>query len=260
VRSRQRQRDIRDIRSRRGANPRLPFKRRQKKPRIRLGLVLGALSVLLLAAAGGAYLLVYHQGDIADRNAQNLLNEYEKAAAQSPSAPPAPPSALPSATDAAEGETSLPGDGYVQPEAPDVDPRDALVSVPGYDVIGKLRIGKIGVELPVISAVSEEALKVSVCWYYGALPGEPGNMVITGHNYRNGAHFGNLHTLAAGDEVVFDAPGGKVYRYEIYETQVVRPDDVKALDAYEGEYGLTLVTCAYSGNRRLIVRCRLAGG
>jgi hypothetical protein len=45
---------------------------------------------------------------------------------------------------------------------------------------------------------------MSVCYHQGALPGEPGNMVITGHNYVNGAHFGRLGMLEEGDLVVLD--------------------------------------------------------
>lgn len=60
---------------------------------------------------------------------------------------------------------------------------NAVKTLSGYQIIGKLTIQKISVELPVISHLDEKALKVSVCYYEGALPGEAGNMVIAGHNY-----------------------------------------------------------------------------
>ena len=49
---------------------------------------------------------------------------------------------------------------------------------------------------------------------------------------------------------------GYEYSYEVYETQTIGPDDVDAFDNYEGDYGLSLVTCADNGENRLLVRCR----
>jgi LPXTG-site transpeptidase (sortase) family protein len=226
---------------------------------------------VLLAAAGAVYYDIYHQGDTANQNARQLLTEYDQAVSQRPAAS-APASPLPSASAPAETPVTAtaspaPGD-YVQPSAPDVNPSALTISLPGYNVIGKLEIDEIGVDLPVIynpdwrdkpqSAALSKALKVSICWYSGVLPGEQGNMVITGHNYANGAHFGKLGKLAIGDKVVFYTPNGQAYDYVVYDTQVVTPDNAAALSKYQGDYGLTLATCESSGNRRLIVRCKLA--
>jgi LPXTG-site transpeptidase (sortase) family protein len=251
----------RDAKGRLVGSTRRPLQQRRKNP----GILLGGLSVLLLLAAGAVYLFIYHEGDTAGDNAKNLLDQYNQAVSQSPGATAeayllSGGVLAASASTAPSADVLPPGDEYVQPQAPDVDSKDALISLPGYDVIGKLRINKIGLELPVISKVTTKALKVSICFFGGPKPGEKGNVIITGHNYANGAHFGKLDKLVVGDTVVFDAPGGKVYTYEVYETKVVRPDDADALNDYKGDYALTLLTCASSGNRRLIVRCRLVSG
>ncbi len=214
---------------------RMPFKDRRNN----IILLLGGLWLLLLIAAGITYWCIYSEGDTAAQSAKSLLGAYEQKAAQ------ASPPASPAATE----------EGYVQPDKPEVEPQQAAISLPGYDVIGKLIIGKIGVELPVISKTTDKALKVSICFFGGVLPGEKGNTIITGHNYANGAHFGKLDQLKAGDAVEFDAPGGKAYHYSVYETQVIKPDEPEALDRYTGDTVLTLVTCTSQGNRRLLVRC-----
>ena len=242
-------------RGRLGRNLRLPIPWHKRPVAL-----LGALAAVLLLAAGATAFAIYQEGISAEDNAKKLLNEYNSAVSGQPEQ-------TASATTAGPGEPGSPAPsapqataklgGYAQPDAPEVDPKDALVSVPGYDVIGKLRIEKIGVELPIISKTTTNALKVSVCWYSGALPGQPGNMVITGHNYKSGAHFGKLDQLKRDDEIVFDGPDGKVYRYRVVEMETVTPDNAAALDKDEGEYTLTLLTCASSGNRRLIVRCAL---
>lgn len=203
--------------------------------------ILCGLSAALLTAAAIVGLSIYNESRTAGEEAQNLLMEYKQAASLSP-------------------DSMVAAEEYVQPEKPDAEPADvfdAVQTLSGYQIIGKLAIQRIGVELPVISQMDDKALNVSVCWYEGAMPGETGNMVIAGHNYANGAHFGKLGELEKGDEVVFEVPDGKSYRYEVYDTQVVKPDNVEVLDKCEAQRELTLLTCTSHGNRRLLVRCRV---
>lgn len=217
----------------------LPFMKKINKSAL-LFLLCG-LSAALLIAAATVGLSIYNEGQTAGEEAQKLLIAYEQASASSEL-------------------TALADDAYVHPEKPDMEPADTLNAVKtlsGHQVIGKLTIQKISVELPVISHLDEKALKVSVCYYEGALPGEAGNMVIAGHNYSNGAHFGKLDELKEGDAVIFEAPDGTSYRYEVYDSLVVRPDNVEALEEYEAQFELTLLTCTNQGNRRLLVRCRM---
>lgn len=213
------------------------FRRMNKKTP---SFILCGLSAALLIAAVIVGISIYNEGQSANNEAKKLLTEYEQVSASSAPA--------------------LADDAYIQPKKPDVEPADAFNAVQtfsGYQVIGKLTIQKIGVELPVISQMDDSALKVSVCWYQGAMPGDAGNMVIAGHNYANGAHFGKLDELGKGDSVMLEAADGKSYRYEVYDTQVVKPDDVDALEKCESQYELTLLTCTSHGNRRLLVRCRV---
>ncbi|NMC57624.1 MAG: sortase [Eubacteriaceae bacterium] len=127
----------------------------------------------------------------------------------------------------------------------------------GYEVIGKLIIDNISLSLPIISPYSVNALSTSVCYYQGSLPGQDGNMVITGHNYASGAHFGNLDKLRVGDKVMLETPGGQKYEYTVYNIEVINPDNTAALYKYEGNSALTLLTCTSNGNRRLLVRCKI---
>jgi LPXTG-site transpeptidase (sortase) family protein len=87
------------------------------------------------------------------------------------------------------------------------------------------------------------------------LPGEDGNLVITGHNYRNGAHFGKLDKLEVGDSVTLTDKEGKTYAYTVYKLEHIKPDNPEALDNTTYPRELTLLTCEARGNRRLIVRC-----
>ncbi len=159
------------------------------------------------------------------------------------------------------------GDGgediYWQPDEPQADPNalDALFdsALKGYSVIARLDIPSIEISLPVLSQTADEALEYSVCYYSGPEPGGEGNLVITGHNYASGAHFGKLDDMQAGDTLTLTAPDGTDYVYTVYQTELITPDDVEALDDTEYDKELTLLTCEENANRRLLVRCRAAG-
>ncbi len=68
-------------------------------------------------------------------------------------------------------------------------------------------------------------------------------MVITGHDYRSGAHFGRLHKLAAGDIVLLTDIKDNTYTYVVYKLEHIKPDDVEALSQTQYRRELSLLTC-----------------
>ena len=176
------------------------------------------------------------------------------------------------ATAAEEGNQHLANDGsvtsssesgeYVQPDAPEeVSNLDKviqrIVKATGDDgLIGILEIPEINQELPIIGKWSYDLLKISVCRYKGPDPNDKGNLVIIGHNYKSGAHFGDLSELSVGSEVFLtNAKTGERVRYEVYQIKSVAPDAFSALKSYHEPVGLTLMTCRNNGTNRLLVRC-----
>lgn len=180
-----------------------------------------------------------------------------------PAGAPEPPQSTPLPLEADRQSTppSLPVSSPALPEAvstPEPPRIPVLEDVGGYPVMARLEIEKIGLELPVIAELSDEALKTAPCLYAG--PGTPedvGNIVIVGHNYRNDSHFGRLDELEAGAVVQLTDMYGEVYDYEIYDIQTIAPDGVAALEDYEGERGLALITCTTGGKNRLLVKCKM---
>lgn len=134
-------------------------------------------------------------------------------------------------------------------------PDPALTNAP--EAVSTLLIPSLDLELPVIWEYSEDALKEAVCRYAGPNPGGDGNLVITGHDYLSGAHFGTLDEARIGDEIVLYDADGQKFTYAVYELELITPDDVQALSEYEGVHALTLMTCADNANKRLLLRCRL---
>jgi sortase A len=209
-----------------------------------LRIVLYAAAGALLLAAAAILIVQWQEGEKAARSAEALL-------AQSSIRPDQSASAL------------LAADGtYLQPEQPDAQTEDEITKMletdlQGYTVIARLDIEKLGLHLPVLSGTSDKALTVSVCFYEGPDPGGKGNLVITGHNYRNGAHFGNLDKMAVGDTVMLTGISGKTYIYTVYKLERITPDNPGALDKTQDPAELTLLTCDARGNQRLLVRCTL---
>ena len=149
----------------------------------------------------------------------------------------------------------------MHPDAPEVSELDAtiqkIIKAAGEDgVIGILEIPKYDVELPIIGKWSYNLLKISICRYKGPDPNEEGNLVIIGHNYKSGAHFGILKKLEVGDEIYLtDSATNTRVRYEVYQIKSIAPDAFSALNSYHGTCGLTLLTCKDNGTNRLLVRC-----
>ncbi len=112
-----------------------------------------------------------------------------------------------------------------------------------------LRVPRIGIEAPVLEGVSDAVLNRGVGHIAGtALPGEPGNLAITGH--RDG-FFRPLKDIATGDIVEVErtttSPGsGDIVhhtdRYAVRSTRIVFPSDISVLNA-TSDSTLTLITC-----------------
>jgi len=122
-----------------------------------------------------------------------------------------------------------------------------------FSIIGFISIPKIEIMLPVIDRVSDELLKISVCWYGGEMKPEPVRMILTAHNYRS--HFGKINELVYDDVVIFKSYAGEIYYYRVTGLEEISADDLEGL--VQNEWDLTLLTCTKDGNRRILARCVL---
>lgn len=133
------------------------------------------------------------------------------------------------------------------------DPRElTAVTVEGRTYIGVLYIPDLGLELPVLSSLSEENLELSPCYYYGSAITE--DLVIGAHNYIS--HFARIWRLKPGAQVIFINMNGYTGVYEVALVETLSRYANESL--CDGEYPLTLFTCTYGGNDRTAVRCVLS--
>lgn len=123
--------------------------------------------------------------------------------------------------------------------------------IDGREYIGVLRIPALSLKLPVLSDWSYEKLTVSPCRYVGSV--YKNNMIIAAHNYWS--HFANLRALQPGDRVSFTDVKSNRFNYEVIDTEILTPDQVKEMKS--GDWDLTLFTCTFGGEYRITVRCKL---
>jgi sortase A len=105
-----------------------------------------------------------------------------------------------------------------------------------------LRIPKVGIEVPVFEGTSDLVLNRGVGHIAGtALPGQPGNIAITGH--RDG-FFRGLKDIAVGDRIELQRPGSASLTdtYLVRNIAIVFPSDTSVLHPADTST-LTLVTC-----------------
>lgn len=111
----------------------------------------------------------------------------------------------------------------------------------------------------------QKKLEKGVVHYPGtALPGEEGNVFITGHSsyypWNPGQYkdvFAILHAVELGDTINIYSKGQE-FKYEVTDRQVVTPDRVDVLDQTIDKT-LTLMTCTPIGTnaKRLIIKAKL---
>jgi sortase A len=127
-------------------------------------------------------------------------------------------------------------------------------------LIGRIEIPRLLLSAVVVEGTGRKTLRRGVGHIPGtALPGEPGNVGLTGHR---DTFFRPLKDLRIKDEVQFSTLKGN-FKYQVESLRVVEPDNVGVL-APSGENMLTMVTCYpfyYVGPapKRWIVRARQVG-
>lgn len=127
------------------------------------------------------------------------------------------------------------------------------------ELVCLLRIPKISLEEAVREGDSRDVLSSALCHLEDtSYPGNKGNCCISGHrNYTFGKYFNRLEEVTIGDVIELET-FDNTYKYQVYETLVVTPDNVKVLDS-TGAKTLTLITCTpiFVGTHRFIVKAVL---
>ena len=135
------------------------------------------------------------------------------------------------------------------------------LKVRGTDVIARIRIPCINVDLPVYHTDHDNVLRVGAGHLeQSSLPvgGENTHTVISAHSGMASAEmFSNLERMAVGDIFFIDVLG-ETLTYEVYSVNVVSPKEIRSVSIEPGMDLATLITCTPYGvnTHRLLVTGR----
>lgn len=199
-------------------------------------LILAGILVTLYPLAATWY-NSYHQASFAAR--------YSAAVAQAPS------SALAEQRNAAQRyNASLPTRQLTDPWTGQDDPASAAAwtsyrdQLNRYDVMARLRVPSIHIDLPIYHGTDDEVLAKGVGHMFGtSLPvGGPGHAVLTAHSgWSSAILFERLPELSVGAMMYLDVYG-ETLAYQVSSTEVVLPSELISL-ARDDVDRLTLITC-----------------
>lgn len=130
----------------------------------------------------------------------------------------------------------------------------------GYVMIGYITIPKTNVKIPILDTVTPESLNTAVAALYPSNPqlNQPGNVVIVGHNYKNGQFFSNNKNLQLGDKIKIKDTTGTELTYTIYEKFETTPEDTSFYTRNtNGAIEITLSTCTDDVSARTIIQARV---
>jgi sortase A len=107
------------------------------------------------------------------------------------------------------------------------------------NAIGEMEVPRLGLKATFVQGDSPRILRHAVGHISEtALPGEAGNVVLTGHR---DSFFRPLRSIQPGDAITIKTLNGD-FDYQVESTEVVLPSDVQVLQP-SSENTLTLVTC-----------------
>lgn len=129
-----------------------------------------------------------------------------------------------------------------------------------FVVSGYIEIPKTGIKYAILETSSVKALETAVAIVYPSNPklNTKGNIVIQGHNYRNGKFFSNNKKLQIGDKIKITDTSNKTLTYTIYEIFETTPEDAKYFTRNTGDnIEISLSTCTDDGKGRLVILARV---
>jgi sortase A len=190
-----------------------------------------------------------------------LTSQLEKSWQNAPT--PAQPGATASSPAASQPAASQPSSSGPAASAAPSTAGFTDQPVPG-DAIGIIRIPRLGssYSFAIVEGTSTDDLKKGPGHYAGtALPGQIGNLVISGHRTTYLAPFNGLGDLADGDSIVIETKDDW-YTYQVTGIRTVLPTEVGVLLPVPDQAGvkatkalITLTTCTpkYSASHRLVI-------
>ena len=122
---------------------------------------------------------------------------------------------------------------------------------------GRIICDKIDLDYYIYNEYSKENLEVLPCKFSGGNIGEETNICIIGHNYFDNRFFSNLNKLEIEDIVILNDLNDNSYEYQVYKKFEINENDIESVIKQEFSKELTLCTCTYNKEQRLVVKAKI---
>mgnify|MGYP001069944421 CR=1 FL=1 len=120
-------------------------------------------------------------------------------------------------------------------------------------ILGKITIPSLQINYVILDGASDENLDISITKVTGPDMNETGNLVLAGHNMRNGSLFGKLKKATIDDAIFLTDEKGNKTEYSITKMYTVKDTNLTPLEQNRKGVQLTLITCTDNNENRLIV-------
>ncbi len=129
-----------------------------------------------------------------------------------------------------------------------------------FNVLGQIEIPKTNISYPILEKATAKSLDSSVVKLYGVDINQVGNVVIIGHNYRNGLFFSNNKKLEIGDDIYITGLEDVKEKYIVYNKFETTPEDTSFYSRdTNGVPEITLSSCTDDSEKRLIIQAKSEG-
>lgn len=206
------------------------------------------LVILIIAIIIGAGFLVYNyviKPKIDDNSAREAVAEFDKEVEENNN----------------DADEELP-DGIAPSETSSTNNAGTSKKKVYYEdfvMLGYITIPRTDVKQPILDTVTPDSLDSAVAVLYpsNAELNKPGNVVIIGHNYRNGKFFSNNNKLSVGDKIKIKDNSGNELSYTIYKKFNTSEQDTSFYTRdTNGAIEITLSTCTDDSKERIIILAR----
>ncbi len=129
----------------------------------------------------------------------------------------------------------------------------------GYKVIGTISIPSINIEYPILEKDTDAALKIAIVAKYpqddrANAVNKPGNLVLWGHNYKNGTFFSDIDKLTTGSKIYIKDISGTKLEYQVYNIYTTTDSNFTyATRDTGGAREISLSTCDNESGKRTVI-------
>ena len=133
----------------------------------------------------------------------------------------------------------------------------------GFNAIGTIEIPKTIINYPILEfppTIKKLDTSIVAAYPENKAVNTPGNIVLMGHNYKDGRFFSNNKLLSNGDKIYITGLDNKKVEYEVYKIVEMELNDTSVYNRDTEVPEITLITTTDDANQmRLIVLAKKVG-